>query len=478
MLEKQLVDDWIPLHKREKLSFVHILGIASGNLIAGMLWTIIFTLLEPFVNKLGIDATTKTLILLYGSLIGFVLGPILGVYSDGLMFKYGRRRIFVILGTVLVAISLLLMMFCVEIGQKLNKEHPETYQKATFILAVAISLTAGNIVQSPARTLCSDVTPPSQQNLMSNICQVYSGFASIFSNIIGATQLYKYTSLSQEPFILVVSLAIAFVAMLVSCISTPEEPLREKPPKINPFTAIWSSFKKIPRPFKRVIPAFTFAYVATYQYQVAFSDFMGRDIFGGNNDQTIADKSLNEQYQDGLSWAMMCNIMNNAVQLVYGFLNSKVSEKIGMKWVMIIGNGLMGVALMLFFFMDNQYSYFLVTSFLGLGNVVYMAIPYAIVSLCIPTEELGSNLGILNCFGVLGQQVSNFGIGSGLSKLGGDWNTARYKIGISCIFGYLGMIASFWVVQPTLAESGQYNAIPDISGESGTAGMNTISIVE
>lgn len=158
----------------------------------------------------------------------------------------------------------------------------------------------------------------------------------------------------------------------------------------------------------------------------------------------------------------MCNVMNNVVQLLYGFVNSKVCELFGMRIVMVIGNGLMAVGLLLFLFVKNRFAYLGFTGLIGLGNVVYMAIPYAIVSIMIPTEELGNNLGILNCFCVLGQQVSNFLIGKGFSNL---YNGSPKKnIGYSSVFGFLAMIASFWIVQPTLADAGNYDKISDTSG--------------
>lgn len=463
MIEDEIYDEWVPLNKRKSLSLIRILGIASGNLVPGLLWNVIFTLLEPFVKELGISSTVKTILLLYGSFIGFILGPVLGVASDRLMFKFGRRRIFVIIGGIVVVIALLLMMYCVEIGKKLSPRNPYPYQQATFIIAICLAFTAGNVIQSPARVLCSDVTPISQQNLMSNICQVYSGVASIFSNLLGGLEVYKYTSLEQKQFLLVVSLSIAFAAMLISTISAREEPLRNKPPKVNPFKQIWEAFKKIPKPFSRVIPAFFFANIATYQYQVAFSDFMGSEIMKGNSREgcTAEEKAL---YDKGVSWSMMSNVMNNAIQLFYGFVNSKVCELIGMKWVMVIGNGLMSIGLLLFFFVSNRFAYLAFTGLIGLGTVIYMAIPYAVVSIVIPTEELGNNLGILNCFCVLGQQVSNFAIGKGLSSVYG--NSPRKNIGYSSIFGLLATIASLFILQPSLADVGNYDKIQDESSDA------------
>ena len=133
----------------------------------------------------------------------------------------------------------------------------------------------------------------------------------------------------------------------------------------------------------------------------------------------------------------------------------------------------MSIGLLMFLFITNKYAYFAFTGLIGLGNVIYMAIPYAIVSLVIPTEELGNNLGILNCFCVIGQQISNFLIGMGLNKV--LKKSPGKKIGYSSIFGFLATAASLWIVQPSLAETGNYNPID----ESGTAGgINTLSLAE
>lgn len=71
--------------------------------------------------------------------------------------------------------------------------------------------------------------------------------------------------------------------MVVSVVCAREELLRIKPPKVNPFKQIWKASKKIPKPFARAIPSFLLANIAIYQYQVAFTDFMGSEIFHSNN---------------------------------------------------------------------------------------------------------------------------------------------------------------------------------------------------
>lgn len=36
MIEDEIYNDWVPLNKRQKLSLIRILAIASGNLVPGV----------------------------------------------------------------------------------------------------------------------------------------------------------------------------------------------------------------------------------------------------------------------------------------------------------------------------------------------------------------------------------------------------------------------------------------------------------
>lgn len=472
MEENLIKKEWVPLSKRDHLSFIHICGIAASTLAANLLWAIIFTLFEPLATKVSLKTWIRTLLLFYGSFIGFVLNPIIGVYSDGIMFRWGRRRIFILVGSFILIIGLLLMIFCREIGSFLLPKQPDgnnDAQKGLLIISFMIILTAGNIIQNPARTLCSDVTPAKQQILMSNICLVYSGIGGVLTNLVGGLKLYQYTKLDQEPFILVVCLSISVVAMAITIIVTPEEPLHEKPPTVNPFKQIFFALKKMPKPFLRVILPFFFGNVANYQFGIQFSHFMGHDIFKGEN--TAQETDEKKRYQDGISWAMMCNVVYYSFQFVYGFLNTWICNRIGMKLVMIFGMLLFSLGLFSFFFVSDKYAYLGISIPLALGNLIYNAIAYAVVSLVIPTEDLAGNFGVLICTGVIGQQVSNFGIGSGLAMIWPD--NSRMMIGVSSVFAFLGFVTAFFMINPKEGDANDYTKIPDDNPGDSTLLLNS-----
>lgn len=106
--------------------------------------------------------------------------------------------------------------------------------------------------------------------------------------------------MKQEQFFLEISLSISFLTTKISLISAHEDPLKVKPPKVNPFKQIWQAFKKMPSPFIRALPPFCFAFIATYHYQVAFSDFMGSEIMHGSNAED-AGTEKKKNYQRGVS---------------------------------------------------------------------------------------------------------------------------------------------------------------------------------
>lgn len=453
MIEEQLYDDWIPLNKRNKLSYGRIFAIASINLIQGLSYNIIDITIKPFLSNLGFKGIAENLIFLTGSSIGFVMAPILGAFSDGLMLKFGRRRIFIIIGTFLIVVSFLLLAFYEEIGTYISGgKDPITSRRIVYVISVILSFFSVNLVQQPARVLCSDVTPPSQQNFMSSICQFYRGFAPLSMNIL-TVYLPEIKGLSFLKFNLILTFVISFISMIVSCIAAREEPLHVKPQTVNPFKQIFRAFKKMPLAFTRIIWPFFFANAAIFQFYMQTTDFMG-----------LLYKMQGMDYYDGIKYSILCLAVYNGIQLVYSFLNSKVCDVIGMKWTMITGNVIMTVCLLCFQFVNTPSAYFVIIGALGFSQVIFNSIPPVIVSLVVPTEELGNNFGILNCFCVVGQQIANFGLGMLVDNLfSDDPFLVRLKICLSSIFGLLAVITSFWIIQPSLHDIGQYDQIPDES---------------
>lgn len=436
----------LPLHLRDQLSFIHILGIASANLAPSILWMITPSFFGPISSRLHVSQFWKSVLLFLCSFSGFIVCPIVGIYSDNSTFKWERRRIYIVSALFLMIFGLILLINCDEIGIYFNPLNPIPTQQFIFFISYLILVTAGNVMQTPARSICTDVTPLSQQNLMANICSVFGGLGGLLIDILGGLKLHKYTNLNQEQFILLTSTILCVLSILITIIVTPEEPLLVKSHKIHLFDLLYDAFVKMSKPMISSLPSFVLATLAYFQYSFQFSHFIAKDIFhGDNSDMTRTD--LVKKYNDGISWAMFCGAMKYASQFFYGFVCHRFSEVFGFKLTSFFGYLLMSIGLFLFFFVNSRYVYLFIPVLLGIGYGTCMSVPYAIAAINakMRNQEVGVYFGILILFSVIGEQCSNFGIGVGLGHIFPD--NPRMMIAVSSIFGVLAAFSSFWIVE-------------------------------
>lgn len=440
---------WVPLSQRERLSLGHIMAIGAGGLAPSLLWVVVFTLFNPLCTSLQISQGVKTLLLLWGSVAGFIIGPLAGAWSDSSMCRWGRRRPFLVGGGILMIVSMVMMSSCEKISESL-----ETKQ-FVFIFAVCLAFVAGNSVQGPARTLCSDVVPQHQQVLMSSIVVVYHSVGGIIANLCGGLELYKYTSLGQEQFILIVGIVITVTTLTITIITATEEPLSEIPLAKNAFKQLWHALRRMPKTVTRATVCHFFWHFSAYQFSVQFPHFMAKEIFGGDN--ASIDSSLKDQYQRGLSWSMVCNVIGSLSQLCYSFVNPKVCEIFTMRWVFVGGMILLATTFTSFSIFSDKYVFLLMSLPRGIGWSCCSSIPDALVSLAIPTEELGGNIGLMVCAAVLGQQASNLGIGR---IIGAACNySPRFLIFASIIPALCGVVAGTQIIQPSPDAYSEYRTL-------------------
>jgi solute carrier family 45 protein 1/2/4 len=69
----------------------------------------------PYLLQLGLTKSKTSLVWIAGPLSGLIMQPIVGVIADRSTSKYGRRRPFMVLGSLLVAACLLVLGWTKEV---------------------------------------------------------------------------------------------------------------------------------------------------------------------------------------------------------------------------------------------------------------------------------------------------------------------------------------------------------------------------
>ncbi|TYJ96035.1 sucrose transport protein SUC3 [Cucumis melo var. makuwa] len=183
-------------HLRSKPNSLIIL-ILSCTIAAGVQfgWALQLSLLTPYIQTLGIEHAFSSFIWLCGPITGLVVQPCVGIWSDKCSSKYGRRRPFILAGSLMIAVAVVLIGFSADIGYILGdtKEHCRVYKgtrtRAAIIFVIGFWMLdlANNTVQGPARALLADLSGPDQHNVANAVFCSWMAVGNILGFSAGAS---------------------------------------------------------------------------------------------------------------------------------------------------------------------------------------------------------------------------------------------------------------------------------------------------
>ncbi|KAK8882244.1 hypothetical protein M9Y10_044886 [Tritrichomonas musculus] len=436
-------DNWVPLCKRDHINVLWIVAICANQLTMNFIWTPIGALTNPYCQKLKLNNVATTLVQLIGSVVGIIVPPLAAVWSDTTTAKFGRRRVWMIGGEVLVIVGLMMVSFCRELTG-----HKRSPAVAVFVIGQILASVGGNTANGPGRSMCSDVVPASQQVLVSNICTLYGGLAGVISNMIGALKLYQYTSLNNETLVLMISCIIGVCALVISVCATPEEPLLEKPETTNPFSLILQSFKEMTRQTWFLVMGFFCFQLGVAMFGWQNANYIATKVFRGNA-QAPEGSEPYKTYDNGISHAQLLALIQTIIQVAYSFVNTPIVNAIGLRNAWFVGMITAIIADIIFLFKTNKWFYIIAYISMGISQVVANSCPYALVTLITPPEKLAIALTNVIFFGNIAGVFAQFGLNMGLGSIGWFSSNTGRLIAIPFVFEVLAFLCGFSAYQVT-----------------------------
>ncbi|ODV59714.1 MFS general substrate transporter [Ascoidea rubescens DSM 1968] len=174
--------------------YIIILTVILGAL--QLSWCTEFAEGTPFLLSLGISKKVLSLIWIAGPLSGTIGQPIVGILSDNSAFSIGKRRPFIILGSILTSLSLVYLSNSVDIirlflpnDSSIDYIHRKTIPFASFgIYLLDFSI---QFIQATSRALIIDNIPINQQNLANAYAARMIGSFNIFGYYLSSIELKK-----------------------------------------------------------------------------------------------------------------------------------------------------------------------------------------------------------------------------------------------------------------------------------------------
>ena len=426
--------------EKRKLSFWQIWNMSFGFLGIQMGFALQNANASRILQIFGADVHELSWFWIIAPLMGLIVQPIIGYYSDKTWGKFGRRKPYFLVGAILASIGLVLMpqadIFIAFL--------PALWVGAGFLMIMDASF---NIAMEPFRALVGDNLRTDQRTAGFSIQTALIGFGAV----IGSWLPYALTNwfgVSNEtsqgvvPANLIWSFIIGAIILIISILVTITTTTEYSPEELASFDNdsvdtteeeessslmdIFEDFKKMPTTMRQLSWVQFFSWFGLFGMWVFATPAIAQHIYG-----LPYTDSGSSAYQDAGDWVGILFGIYNLVSALYAFALPYIAKKIGRKRTHSISLIIGGLGLLSIYIMPDEN--WLIVSMIGIGIAwaSILAMPYAILAGSISAKKMGVYMGIFNFFIVI-PQIINALIGGPLVKYAYN-NEAIFALMISGI---------------------------------------------
>ncbi|KAM5539805.1 hypothetical protein V8D89_006618 [Ganoderma adspersum] len=221
-------------HQHPRLSGVSkILGprwaqlpaITVGLLGVQVFWSVEMSYGTPYLLSLGLTKAAVAMVFLAGPISGLVVQPLIGVLADSSKSRFGRRRPYMIVGSILCTFAMLLLGFTRPFASIFSSPTSALNDVLTIWLAIIALFTIDfsiNAVQAVDRALIVDTLPSADQADANAWAARMLGFGSVAGNI-DMTAIFPFFGTTELEVLAVVGSFLLLITHAVTAFCTKEK---------------------------------------------------------------------------------------------------------------------------------------------------------------------------------------------------------------------------------------------------------------
>lgn len=440
--------------QKRKLGILEIWNLSFGFLGIQMGFALQNANASRILQNFGADVSHLSWFWIIAPLMGLIVQPIVGHYSDQTWTKIGRRRPYFLVGAILASVGLILMPQ----ADIFIAFMPALWVGAGMLMIMDASF---NIAMEPFRALVADNLRSEQRTLGFSIQTVLIGIGAVIGSFLPYA-LSNYFGVSNEapagsvPTHLILSFIIGAIVLVISILITVittkeyspaemkaiekakaeanEVDFVEEDIKESKFTDIFTDFVKMPETMRQLSWVQFFSWFALFGLWVFSVPAIAQHYYG-----LAPDDASSEAFNEAGDWVGVLFSIYNLVSVFVALSLPKIANYLGRKkthaYALFIG----GISLLSIYFLPNEN--WLILSMIGIGVAwaSILAMPYAILAGSINPKKMGVYMGIFNFFIVI-PQIINALIGGPLVKYvyGNQAVFALVMAGVSMLLaGYL-----------------------------------------
>lgn len=363
------------------------------------------------LRSFGADVEQLPMFWIVAPLVGMIVQPIIGHYSDKTWNRLGRRKPFFLAGAILSSIALIMLPN----SGNFTAIIPALWIGAGMVMVMDASF---NIAMEPFRALVADNLSHQQSASGFSIQTFLIGLGAVAGSALPEFLATNGISMNAGSdgvannikYSFYIGAVVFIASILITIFFTKEYPPHEyekyhgkAESKGGGLSEIFTDFKQMPRTMKQLGLVQFFSWFALFSMWVFTTDAVATHIYklSGNYSQSVAYNEAGNKVSSAFG-------VYNLVAMFYALLLPVLARKINRRLTHAISLLAGGIGLISIYFIEDpsMLKYSMVG--VGLAWASILAMPYVILSASIPAGKLGIYMGIFNFFITLPQIINGF----------------------------------------------------------------------
>lgn len=397
------------------------------------------------LQRYGADVHELPNFWLVAPIIGMIVQPIIGYYSDRTWNRFGRRKPYFLAGAIAACFGLMLMPNAGILSTAL----PAVLMGAGILMIMDASF---NVAMEPFRALVADKLPSEQRTLGFSVQTALIGIGAVVGSWLPWFLANKAGIADTAPEGLVpdnvkwsfyIGAAVFLFAILWTVLTTKEFP----PEQHARFTGedathekgglslIFKDLAAMPTTMRQLGAVQFFSWFGLFSMWVFTTPAIANHVYGA----AIEDTS-SQLYSDAQNWTGVIFGVYNAVSAVFALMLPAIAKRLGRKRTHALSLVCGGLGLISIYFAGSPEFLIFSMALVGVAWASILAMPYAILAGALPAKKMGVYMGIFNLFITIPQIASGIANRPIVQYLFG--NKAIYAIVMAGVFF---LIAAFCV---------------------------------
>lgn len=363
------------------------------------------------LQRYGADVHELPNFWLVAPIVGMIVQPIIGYYSDRTWVKMGRRKPFFLAGAIAACFGMMLMPNAGILTAALSP----VLLGAGMLMIMDASF---NVAMEPFRALVADKLPSAQRTMGFSVQTALIGVGAVIGSWLPWFLANKagVADTAAQGFIpenvkwsFYIGAVIFIGAILWTVLTTKEYPPEEQARytggevehEKGGMSLIFKDMRNMPQTMRQLGMVQFFSWFALFSMWVFTTPAIANHIYG-----TAINDSSSQTYSDAQNWTGIIFGVYNAVSAVFALMLPRIAAKFGRRRTHAIALVCGSIGLISMYFAPSPN--FLILSMIGVGIAwaSILAMPYAMLAGALPAHKMGVYMGIFNFFITIPQIVS------------------------------------------------------------------------